>query len=302
MNVQQSPGFRPVRLLSQDKPQPRPNTPATPATPPEAPKPEKKKHTPIQKLRYAAFKMMDLRIPAAFPEISEQTKTKLAAKVKPGDVLLTTEMSYPGWQPMEYYGSKSHYTHSAIMGGDGQIYESVGGGTHTLPLNDFLKGSIKVTVVRPGLNEQEVNKATDYLKQNLGKPYDSHFDTRSDAKYYCSEYVGKSLLHAKPELQIPQHRFGHKEVIAVDSFMKTPGMEVVHDGNSNYWTNKLAYWPIHASGAAGAAAGYALGQGLGAAVGGGVLGVAAAILIGNRIQTGYWAPSVHELRESKGQQ
>jgi len=84
--------------------------------------------------------------------------------------------------------------------------------------------------------------------------------------------------------------------------MKTPGMEVVHDGDSNYWTNKLAYWPIHASGAAGAAAGYALGQGLGAAVGGGVLGVAAAILIGNRIQTGYWAPSVHELRESKGQQ
>lgn len=69
---------------------------------------------------------MDLRIPAAFPEDSEQTKTKLAAKVKPGDVLLTTETLHLGLAAHgQYYGSKSHYTHSAIMGGDGQIYESV---------------------------------------------------------------------------------------------------------------------------------------------------------------------------------
>ncbi|MFN8609461.1 MAG: YiiX/YebB-like N1pC/P60 family cysteine hydrolase [Vulcanimicrobiota bacterium] len=291
MHVQSNPGFRSVRVLSQEKP---------PAAPPPESKPEKKKHTPIQKLRYAAFKMMDIRIPAAFPEISAETKAKLAEKIKPGDVLLTTEMSYPGWQPMEYYGSKSHYTHSAIMGADGKIYESVGGGTHAIALDDFLKGSIKVSVVRPGLNEAEIGKATDYLQANLGKPYDSHFDTKSDAKYYCSEYVGKSLLHARSELPIPIERFGNKQVIAVDSFMHTPGMQVIHDGESNYWTNKLAYWPIHASGAAGAAAGYALGHGLGAAIGGGALGVAAAIMIGNRIQTGMWAPSVHELRESKG--
>lgn len=289
MKVFSNPGLRVTRPMSQEKP-------------PETPAPEKikKKHTPIQKLRYAAFKMMDVRIPAAFPEISNETRSQLSAQVKPGDVLLTTEMSYPGWQPMEYYGSKSHYTHSAIMGADGKIYESVGGGTHAIELNEFLKGSIKVSVVRSGLNEAEVGKATDYLKANLGKPYDSHFDTASDAKFYCSEYVGKSLLHARPDLQIPRERFAHKEVIAVDSFMHTPGMQVVHDGESNYWGNKLAYWPIHLSGAAGAAAGYALGHGLGAAVGGGALGAVAAIMIGNRIQTGMWAPSVHELRESKG--
>lgn len=200
---------------------------------------------------------------------------------------------------MEYYGSKSHYTHSAIMGADGLVYESVGGGTHTIKLDEFLKGSIKVSVVRSGLNEAEVSKATDYLKANLGKPYDSHFDTASDAKYYCSEYVGKSLLHAKPDLQIPRERFAKKEVIAVDSFTHTPGMTVVHDGHSNYWTNKLAYWPIHASGAAGAAAGYALGHSLGATLGGATLGLVAAVMIGNKIQTGMWAPSVHELKEHR---
>ncbi|MBS2035721.1 hypothetical protein JST97_12090 [bacterium] len=293
MKIFANAGARSIRPLAQEKP----------AAPPEAPAPvpeKPKKYTPIQKLRYAAFKMLDLRIPAAFPEISEQTRTQLSEKVKPGDVLLTTEMSYPGWQPMEYYGSKSHYTHSAIMGSDGKIYESVGGGTHALELSDFLKGSIKVSVVRPGLDQAEVSRATDYLKANLGKPYDSHFDTDSDAKFYCSEYVGKSLLHARPDLPIPRVHFAQKEVIAVDSFMKTPGMQIVHDGESNYWSNKLAYWPIHASAGAGAAAGYALGHGLGAALGGGALGAAAAILVGNRIQTGLWAPSVHELRESKG--
>lgn len=241
---------------------------------------------------------MGRRIPSTLPELSSEKIEELKQKVKPGDVLMTADLSYPGWGRMEYWAIGSHYTHAALAGSDGFIYEAVGEGVIKSSMDEFFKGRLKVAIARPGLDEHQAKVATDYAKSHLGKSYDGVFDYGSEDEFYCSELVSKSLKAADADFQPPMGSIFGKTAVSPDIWRKTEGIEVVHDDNSNYWTNKLHYWPLAVGATAAGVAGHLLGGVTGAVVGaaGGFVG---SVLIGNKIQTGHWSPSLAEMREGK---
>ena len=241
---------------------------------------------------------MGRRIPSTCPETTPERAQELKSKMKPGDVLMSADLSYPGWGRMEYWAIGSHYTHAALMGDDGHVYEAVGEGVIKTTVEEFLEGRKKIAIARPGLDGEQAHTATEYAKSHLGKPYDGVFDYKSNNEFYCSELVAKACHAADPKFQAPMGKIFGKEAVSPDIWRKTPGIEVVHDEGSNYWTNKLHYWPLAAGTALTATAGYAAGGVTGALIGaaGGFVG---SVLLGNKIQTGHWSPGLAELRAGK---
>lgn len=242
---------------------------------------------------------MGRRIPTMVPEISSERAQEIQQKLRPGDVILTCDCAYPGWARMEFWTVRSHYTHAAYYGGDGKIYEAVGGGVLEAKLEDYFKGRLKVAVVRPSYpSEDDVKAAVDYCKSHLGKKYDSVFDTGDDKEFYCSELVFKALKSMPHPIEAPSTTLRGKPFVAPDAFLSIPGSSLVHDDKSDYWKNKLGHWPLAAFAAGGGAVGGMLGGSGGAAIGFGV-GLLGSILGLNKIQVGQFAPSLDELAEGK---
>lgn len=242
---------------------------------------------------------MGRRIPTTYPKISEEKSKELQAKIEPGDILLTADLAYPGWARMEYWTVGSEYTHAAFVGSDRQVYEAVGSGVLKGDLDSFFEGHLKVAVLRPGLNESDVEKATDYCRQHLGKAYDGVFNTADDSEFYCSELVAKALLQIDNPVEAPTSKLLGKVAYAPDAFRHIPGIEVVHDDQSGYWKNKLGYWPLGLTAVAGGVAGHLLGGGLGGVALGAVSGFVGSVLVGNKIQTGHFSPSLADIASSK---
>lgn len=254
--------------------------------------------SPVKVLAGGVLTFMGRRIPTTFPDFTQERRSEISGKVKPGDVLLSADMAFPGWGRMEFWTVRSHYTHAAFVGSDKHVYEAVGNGVQRVTLDSFLEGRIKVSVFRPGLSTEDTKKATDYCSDQIGKAYDSVFKTNGDEEFYCSELVAKALAKTDKNPEVPMSKLMGKDFIAPDAFRYLPGVEVVHDEKSNYFKNKLGYWPLATSAAAGAAAGAAIGGLSGAAIGG-VAGFVGSVLIGNKIQTGHFSPGLAEMREGK---
>lgn len=246
----------------------------------------------------ALLGFMGRRIPTTMPEITPERAQALKDKVQPGDVLMTADGAYPGWARMEFWAIGSHYTHAAFVGSDNMVYEAVGSGVIKGSLDEFFEGRLKVAIARPEISESDTQKATEYCREHLGKPYDGVFNTEDDSEFYCSELVAKALASGDNPIETPTKSIFGKKAIAPDVFLKAPGFEVIHDDGSNYWKNKLSYWPLGAAAVGVGAAGYAIG-GIGGAVLGAGAGFVGSVLIGNKIQTGHYSPSLHDIVSSK---
>lgn len=252
--------------------------------------------------------VMGRRIPTTEPDLKESGKAEeLKALIKPGDVILTADLAYPGWARMEFWTVRSNYTHAAYVGDNGNIFEAVGNGVQEVTPESFFEGRLKVAVIRPeGPDAQDVKAATDEIRKHLGKAYDGTFNTGDDSEFYCSELVSKGLKSMPNPIEVPLSSILGKPAVSVDAFLDIPNKTMVYDDKSNYWTNKLGYWPLAASAVGGAAVGgyaaTALANGLvgsgGALVGFGV-GLMGAILVGNRVQAGHYLPSLEELWAGK---
>ena len=242
--------------------------------------------------------LMNRRIPTTAPEVSQERKEEIQAMARPGDVLMSADMAYPGWGRMEHWTLGSRYTHAALMGHDGAVYEAVGEGVTKTTLEQFLSGRKKIAVARTGMSEDGVRTATQYAESQVGKPYDTAFDYSEEAGFYCSELVAKSLQAGQCPISIPMKSVFGKEAVAPDAFLKANGTQVLHDDDSGYWTNKVGYWPIAACTVGLGVAGGILG-GPGAAALGSGIGFLSSVLVGNKIQTGHFSPSLTEIRGAK---
>jgi hypothetical protein len=237
---------------------------------------------------------MSRRIPTTVPEIPPEKAARLKQALQPGDIILTCDCAYPGWARMEFWTVRSNYTHAAFYAGDGRVYEAVGEGVKEARLDDYFKGRMKVAIVRPPYaTPRDVQAAAAFCQSQVGKPYDSIFCTGDDTEFYCSELVYKALKSLPHPIEAPSRTLLGKAVVAPDAFLDIPGAIRVHDDGSHYWKNKLGHWPLAASALAGAAAGGYLGGAVGALVGFGA-GLVGSILVGNKIQTGHFLPSLHE--------
>jgi len=250
--------------------------------------PEGKK-TFSDKVKGFFIDVLDSPMLTTYPKITEEKKSEILNSLQPGDIILTTNASYPTWLTMEKIAGGSNYSHAGIYEGDGQMIEAntdvKGGGDWVVrtDLNEYLKGRMAIQVIRPPYESKEdLNAALDYAREQIGKPYDNSF--RFDDEYiYCSELVYKALKAMPNQIYTPTHKIFKKEFVLPGDFQKIDGAEVVYDSKFNFAKGQLSMLPAAAGGVALAVGGGLLLGPVGAVVGF-IGGTVATTLIGGKIQ------------------
>jgi len=239
----------------------------------------------------AVVGILDIRVPTTTPNITEERRQKILDTVRPGDIILETNNAYPNWQRLEMATLGSSYTHAAIYEGDGKFLEATtsdtGGGVMRSDLKEYLEeGPIMIEVIRPPYkNPEDVNKALDYCRSQLGKPYDAKFDFDDDSAICCIELVNNAMKEVN--IDIPTKKLFGKTAVGPDACEDIEGAEIVYSDGSSFWKNQASHWPVAlGAGVTAMAAGSVLGP-LGA-VAGFFGGLALSICVGNKIQTGHF--------------
>ena len=245
----------------------------------------------INKLVGTTLSLLSNRVPSTLPEMSEERRQELLDPLEPGDIVMTTVGTLPGWSNMDYWLLDSHHVHCGLYAGDGKFYEAAGKGVRLAEADEFFHGRMKAAALRPDYKtalDREVAQA--YCHQQLGKPFDRYFKLQDDKALYCSELLHNALKSMPNPIDSPTHKIPLRGDLGVppDGFLRIPG-KLLYDEKSNYWTNALHHWPVLASAAAGAALGVVAGSAA-LACGGGLAAGVGAMALGNYLQTGECFP------------
>jgi hypothetical protein len=246
-----------------------------------------------------ATNILDIRVPTTTRTIKPENAAKVLADIRPGDVFVETNNAYPNWQRMEFLTMGACFTHAAMYEGLDQKGEPMlleattgdpsGAGVIRTNLKEYFHGPVQLAIVRPQYATPEDREAAlGYMREQLGKPYDSKFDFANDDAFACTELVSKALAHMPHPIEVEKTRVLGRDAVAPDSFMTLPNAEVIYTDNASFTRNMASHWPIAAAALTTGAASWALSGNpiLGAA--GFLGGLFGSIAVGNKIQTGHF--------------
>jgi uncharacterized protein YycO len=237
-------------------------------------------------------KLMNIPVPTMVPKISPKQVEEIKSLIKPGDIILETDHRYPGLQMLEKAAAGSDFSHAAYYVGDNKLIEAnccepSGVGVTEKTLDEFLAYNQSIEVIRPDYkSEEDIKAGINYAYKQLGKPYDSYLNSKNDDEQYCSELVWRSLTAGPNPMDVPSMNYlGVAEVVVPNAFQQMDGASVVYSTGCDIMKSLASYYPIYLSAAAGAAAGAAMGGPVGA-MQGFAAGGAAAVVIGDALQSG----------------
>lgn len=167
--------------------------------------------------------------------LTPEQQNEFMDKVEPGDVLLVTEqIQYPSFIPQKIF-AKSRYSHGAMAVDKGTVIEaSMGKGgisVHETPMDKVVNDhTMDVAILRPFYdNKSQKDKAIQYLKEQVGKPFDFGFNLFENDKFYCSKLAYYALKHAGVNAKVPIINLLDKKMILPDSFLKAKGVNLVKE-------------------------------------------------------------------------
>jgi uncharacterized protein YycO len=151
----------------------------------------------------------------------------LRRTLEPGDIILSRTPANQLYYLLQKATFGSSYSHAAMYAGDNSIidaYESV----KSQGIEEFCAGQTEIVIMRPQYgSEQEREAAVEYLRSQLGKPYDWRFDTSDDSAHYCTEIVLRALEASTPGINVPGRWVLGKPVAIPDDFARAEGIERV---------------------------------------------------------------------------
>lgn len=208
-------------------------------------------------------------VPTTFPEISTTDRESVKDKLQAGDVLLRADMESANLGHFAYWTVGADYSHSAIYDGNGYVVETRAEGVSTNPVDEFLTGKAKVSVVRPDYqSSEEASQVVREAKKLEGTPYDFRFDSSDASELACAELIEVAMKKVNPNLEVPDVTFMGRLSTVPDGFLQMPNATILVDGKSHYWKNQLHSWPLLLTSAIGVGVGAAVAGGLGAVLGG----------------------------------
>jgi hypothetical protein len=245
----------------------------------------------IKNLVATSLSLLSNRIPSTMPEMTEQRRQELLRPLEPGDIVMTTVGTLPGWANLDYWLLDSHHVHCGLYAGNGKFYEASGKGVRLAEADQFFHGRMKVAARRPDYAtplDQEV--AQGYCESQIGKPFDRFFRLQDDQALYCSELLHNALKAMPNSILSPTQRVPLRGDLGVppDGFLRIP-VQTIYDEKSHYWRNGMHHWPVLASAAGGVVLGAILASTAGACLGG-LAGTVGSIAVGNYLQTGECFP------------
>lgn len=151
----------------------------------------------------------------------------LKAKLQPGDVVQC--------------GNNGSFIHSLFYVGDDVIVHALAQPMNGKPRAGVVKETLSgyfnrverdmVVVLRPKWTETKLKKATTYIKDQVGKDYDTLFLADSDERFYCTELVFKTLKVGEVSKATPHLENGLWPMVMNEDFRKPGDLAVAYKVN-----------------------------------------------------------------------
>ena len=205
--------------------------------------------------------LMDRRLPTFCKRLTRSQKDQIKSILQPGDIILETNNSYPGWHIASRLAFNSHWAHCALYTGDGTVIDA--GSTEQvaeLPIETFL-GTHHIAILRPEYPAAEyLQSVLSYARSCLGRQFNRRLDNSTDRELYCSQLIARALRTMADPIEVPSYRILGKEITPPAAFLECPKIHCLWSTRPTIWTIPLSHWPVMAGAYAGAMAGVYLGR------------------------------------------
>lgn len=206
------------------------------------------KTDPLGFLSHRFVGLLERRIPTFYQPPSEERRLKILEALEPGDVILETNLAYPGWKQMLHFGLGSNFTHVAMYEGNGKFLEaSPKVGVHRSDLEKYFNDTVKLAIVKmPYASEEDRQAALANFRGIRGKPYNRtpNFLTEKHPQAFgCAEAVTYALENIPNPIQVPRVVVAGKETVSPAAFKDIPGAVVKYDDEPDYYGDLKHNWP-----------------------------------------------------------
>lgn len=171
----------------------------------------------------------DIQFQTSPPKVRAADCRIIMAKAQPGMVLLrgydhfADSLCIPG-----------QYSHSGIVESNIMSIHAIAEGVGRLDLLDFIKETDGVALLQPDPLYYDAEKAVQYARNQIGKPYDFHFQVESDIKkvdaFFCHKLTALSLAAGGIKIIPILKKIGPvvHEVYLADQFLEDPRIKTIY--------------------------------------------------------------------------
>ncbi|MFC1569268.1 YiiX/YebB-like N1pC/P60 family cysteine hydrolase [bacterium] len=174
--------------------------------------------------------------------ISSVKLRELSPLLKPGDILLIRR----NWH-IVHIDLPGFWHHAAMVVDtirikdsnrtESELIQASRFGVERIPIST-LDTPNYLAVLRPTLNEQDIQQAIHFVQEQIGKPYDDQLDYATDNAFMSAELIAKAYQHVPDFSQRPDMIQG-RYVLSPNSFAENFDLRF---GDPNQMTGFVLYW------------------------------------------------------------
>ena len=166
-------------------------------------------------------------------------------RIQPGDIILYTDKNFPIWQLIMKVMGRSNYNHAGLYEGNGYVIEATTGYPNNsrvvrTDIGTFLSGYKSVCVLRPPY-ESNTDRldSLNFVKGQLGKPYDFQLDLADENSVYCTELVAKAI--GECGIVTPLFTFRKRSFYRPDDFQEIEKIDTIYGEPIIFWTEMVRH-------------------------------------------------------------
>jgi hypothetical protein len=174
--------------------------------------------------------VMDVRYHRRAKRLSAAEKAHIASLIRPGDILVDSNDSFPGWQLASRVLLGSNWVHMGFCIGDGMVIDA---GTESavsaVTLNRFLRTS-RVAILRPQYADAtDAQAAVDHVRTFVGKTYNFTLNFEPGDTIYCTQMIRDVLGALRRPILIPLNNVLGRQIVSPQAFVDHAEITLVWD-------------------------------------------------------------------------
>lgn len=197
-------------------------------------------------------RLMNCKFPTVAASLSAPRKKTVKSLLRPGDVLLKDDCSYP----LSQLGARllgSHWIHSAVYVGDDKIIDC-GSKPYVSEemLDEFLQAS-SLAVYRPHFETAEdLESVLSFLRNSIGRPFNRAFRLTSKNSFYCTQLIYRALQQMPHPIDLHVSYVSGRPAILTGDIEKNRELSLVYLSKMGMMRSVVSHIPSIAAILAGA--------------------------------------------------
>ncbi len=173
------------------------------------------------------MRLLDMKFPTFGAQLSDKKKADVSALLRPGDILLVENSSYP----LSQIGARvirSTWSHSGFYVGEGKVIDC-GSRPYVaeVGLDEFLKVS-DIAVYRPKYDtEADRISALAFAASCLDRPFNRLFNLSSERSFYCTQLISRALEQMPNPIILAADIIMRKPVILTSAIENSAELELI---------------------------------------------------------------------------